>query len=81
MEDILFRAFDTLFKNYDQYGYYNENDVFKALALIIIRDMLLFDFDGYLEDRDIRLVEKSIHCILGEGCMFPLVVNENKCCL
>lgn len=80
MEEILFRAFDTLFKDYDQYGYYNERDVFKALALIIIRDMLLFDIDSFLEDRDIRNAEKAVNCILGEGCMFPFVVNEKKCC-
>ena len=60
-----------------------QNDLsaeFKLLALIVIRDMLMFDYDGYLEDRDIINIEKAINSILGDGCLFGFEVKDIKCC-
>jgi hypothetical protein len=80
MEEILFNAFDILFKDYDQYGYYNEKDVMKVLAVIAIRDMMLNDTEGFLEDCDIRIIERNVYKLLGESCILPLRVNDKKCC-
>jgi len=81
MDEILFNAFEVLLKDYDEYGYYNEKEVLKVLAVITMRDMMMFDLDGYLEDKDIRLIERNIYCLLGESCILPLRVNDHKCCL
>lgn len=80
MEEILFNAFDILFKDYDQYGYYNEKDVMKVLAVIAIRDMMLNDTEGFLEDCDIRIIERNVYKLLGESCILPLRVQDKKCC-
>lgn len=76
MEEILFRATNLLFKNFTQYGYYNEKEVFKVLAYSIIRDFLTFDFDGYLSDKEIREIEHAAQCLLGESCILKLTVNQ-----
>lgn len=80
MDEILFNAFDILFKDYDQYGYYNEKDVMKVLSVIAIRDMMLNDTEGFLEDCDIRIIERNVYKLLGESCILPLRVQDKKCC-
>ena len=77
MNEILFIALKKLFVGFEQYGNYPDGEVLKVLAVIIIRDMLEMDVDGYLTDRDIRQIEKAIECLMGEGCLLPLKVN---CC-
>ena len=76
MEAILFKALTTLFRNYEQYGYYNEKEMFKVLSLIIIRDMLFFDFSGFLEERDIKHIEKAITCLRAESCMLAYELDR-----
>lgn len=78
MEELLFRALQMLFKDYEQYGNYNEKEVQKLIALIFIRDMLMFDFEGFLEDKDIRDIEKAVNCLLGESCILQICINQ-KC--
>lgn len=80
MDEILFNAFDILFKDYDQYGYYNEKDVMKVLSVIAIRDMMLNDTEGFLEDCDIRIIERNVYKLLGESCILPLRVQDKRCC-
>lgn len=77
MEKILFTALNILFKNFEQYGSYHENEIFKVLAMIAIRDMLEMDSLGFLSDNDIRHIEKAIENIRGESCLFPIIV---ECC-
>lgn len=77
MDEILFKAVNTIFRGFEQYGDYPDGETLKVLAIIAIRDMLEIDVDGYLTDKDIRQIEKAIECIMGEGCLLPLKVN---CC-
>ena len=74
---MLFYALNLLFKNFDQYGNYIEDEIFKVLAMIAIRDMLEMDYYGILTDSDIHSIEKAIECIKGESCLFPIIV---ECC-
>lgn len=78
MEALLFRALQMLFKDYEQYGNYNEKEVQKLIALIFIRDMLMFDFEGFLEDKDIRDIQTAVNCLLGESCILQICINK-KC--
>lgn len=77
MEEMLFKALNLLFKNFEQYGIYHETEIFKVLAMTTIRDMLEMDYLGFLSDNDIRHIEKAIECIKGESCLFPIIV---ECC-
>ena len=77
MEEILFKALNQLFKGFEQYGDYPDEEMFKVLALVAIDHFVEADYDGYLTDKDMRQIERAIECIIGEGCLLPLKVN---CC-
>lgn len=77
MDEILFKALDGVFKGFGQYGDYPDDEIFKVLALVAIRDFEEMDTDGYLRDCDIRSIERAVQCIIGGSCILPL---EVKCC-
>ena len=79
MEEIVYNAISLLFKDFWQYGNFNEEEIFKILAVIVIRDMLLFD-DCFLKECEIKEIEKAINKLLGESCQLSLRINEQDCC-
>lgn len=78
MEGTIFHAINSLFVNFREYGNFNDEEIFKILAVTIIRDMLFFDW-GFLEDSDIREVMKAYNKLLGESCQLPMTIQNNNC--
>lgn len=80
MEEVIFKSLARLFNAYRQYGNFNDEEMFKILSVIIIRDMMLYDCNMFLMENDIREIEKAFFKLLGESCQLPLTIQENDCC-
>lgn len=80
MEEIIYRSLARLFNAYQQYGNFNDEEMFKILAVIVIREMMLHDNNMFLMSKDIREIEKALYKLLGESCQLPLTIQEFNCC-
>ena len=80
MEEIIYRSLARLFNAYQQYGNFNDEEMFKILAVIVISEMMLHDNNMFLMTKDIREIEKALYKLLGESCQLPLTIQEFNCC-
>lgn len=71
MEEIIYNAIREYFKTLEYTGYLNYREVYKILTLLTIQDIADSDANGLITDKDYKLFDEMISCIMGSSCLFP----------
>lgn len=71
MDNFVYTIIDNYFKALSKLGYLNTKKVHSLLVLIFYRNLMYYDYRGYISKDDYKLIERALNCLYGSTCLIP----------
>ena len=71
MDNFTYNTINNYFKALSKLGYLSTKKVYSLLVLIFYRNLMYYDYRGYISKDDYRLIERALNCLYGSTCLIP----------
>lgn len=69
--DELYYSLKKYFTTLENTGYISNNKVNKLVAYSAINDILNTDFQGWITEKDYKIINRALYCLYGSNCLIP----------